>query len=291
MLLKSLRLLALILGLLAPGLAAQAAEPTRFTVEVKGRGPDVILIPGLSSSRAVWDATAGALEGRYRLHIVQVNGFAGAPAGGNAEGPIVDGLVEELSGYIRDQHLDHPAVIGHSMGGFSALALADRHPDQIGRVMVVDALPFFSVLINPAATAETVAPQAAMIRDNFVAMNDADFERLQAATMKRLVKDPKGQADALAWSLASDRKVMGQATYDIMTSDLRGRLPGISTPVTVIYARDPSMGFGAGMVDELYQSNYAALPNKRLVRIDGALHFVMLDQPDLFIKEVEAFLQ
>ncbi|MBI1407538.1 MAG: alpha/beta fold hydrolase [Caulobacter sp.] len=290
MLLKVMRLLALIAGLLAPGLA-HAADPTRFTVEVKGRGPDVILIPGLASSRAVWDGTARALEGRYRLHIVQVNGFAGAPVGGNAEGPIVDGMVEELSGYIRDQRLDHPAVIGHSMGGFTALALAERHPDQVGKAMVVDALPFFSVLINPAATAETIKPQAEMIRGNFLAMSDADFASLQGATMKRLVKGPQGYADALKWSLESDRGVMGQATYEIMTSDLRGRLAGIPVPITVVYARDASMGFGASIVDGVYRDNYAALPDKRLVRIDGALHFVMLDQPDLFIKEVEAFLQ
>ena len=76
---KSMRLLALILGFLAPALA-HAAEPTRFTVEVRGSGPDVLQIPGLASSRAVWEPTAKALEGRYRLHVLQINGFAGAPA-------------------------------------------------------------------------------------------------------------------------------------------------------------------------------------------------------------------
>jgi pimeloyl-ACP methyl ester carboxylesterase len=60
--------------------------PTRFTVVDEGTAgqPDVVLIPGLSSSRAVWEAEAKLLAPNYRLHLVQVDGFAGAPAGPNA---------------------------------------------------------------------------------------------------------------------------------------------------------------------------------------------------------------
>jgi pimeloyl-ACP methyl ester carboxylesterase len=289
MLLKTVRLFALILAFLAPGLA-HAAPPTRFTVEVRGKGPDVILIPGLASSRAVWEPTAKALEGRYRLHIVQVNGFAGSPAGANTQGPIVDGMVEELAGYIADSKLDHPAVIGHSMGGFTGLALARRHPDSLGRLMIVDALPFFSVLIN-APDAKAAEPMATQVRSSFATMTDADMLSTQTRTMKNLVKDEQGRKDAVAWSMASDRQVVGQVTYEIMTSDLRGELGGIQTPVTVLYAKDPSMGFLGNFVGGLYKDNYAGLKGVKVIEIDGALHFIMLDQPEAFLRQVETFLK
>ncbi|RYF91619.1 MAG: alpha/beta hydrolase [Caulobacteraceae bacterium] len=289
MLLKPMRLLALILAFLVPSLA-QAAEPGRFTIEVRGQGPDVILIPGLASSRAVWEPTARALEGRYRLHVVQVNGFAGAPAGSNAQGPIVDGIVEELAAYVADRKLDHPAVIGHSMGGFTGLALARRHPESLGRLMVVDALPFFSVLVN-AADAKAAEPMAAQIRDNFAAMSDADMLSVQTRTMKNLVKDEQGRKDALAWSMASDRKVMGQVTYEIMASDLRGELGAIRTPVTVLYAKDASMGFLGNFVGGLYKDSYAGLKGVKVILVDNSLHFIMLDQPEVFLREVETFLK
>jgi pimeloyl-ACP methyl ester carboxylesterase len=282
--------LAVAAAMLIPlGLATgAAAAPTRFTVEVRGQGPDVILIPGLASSRAVWEDTAKRLEGRYRLHIIQVNGFAGQPAGPNASGPVVAPLIEEIDAYIREQKLHFPAVIGHSMGGYSALALAAAHPEDVGRVMVVDALPFFSVLFNPAATPQMVEPQAAAFKAQMLGLSKEQFDAGQPRVMAGLAKTPAAQALAAQWAIASDRQVMAQATYDIMTSDLRPQLAGIQVPVTVVYARDDAMG--PGRADQLYTANYAALPRVKLVPIDGGFHFVMLDQPDAFAAAVEAFL-
>jgi pimeloyl-ACP methyl ester carboxylesterase len=79
--------------------------------------------------------------------------------------------------------------------------------------------------------------------------------------------------------------------YDVMTTDLRPVLATVQTPVTVVYARDDAMGMGAGFVQPLYEGNYAALPARTLVRVDGALHFVMLDQPDAFAAAVAQFLK
>src|SRR5574338_208748 len=149
---------------------AEDFAPSRFTATVEGQGPDVILIPGLGSSRETYAAEAEHLRGAHRLHLVQINGFAGQAAGANAEGEIIAPLVEELDHYIKAQRLDHPAVIGHSMGGLAGLMLARRHPEDVSGLMVVDALPFFSVLFNPSATVEAVTPQAAAMRDQVIAM-------------------------------------------------------------------------------------------------------------------------
>src|SRR5688500_6311823 len=112
---------------------ALAGPPTRFTTKVTGQGPDVILIPGLSSPASVWDETVAHLEGTHRVHVLQVAGFAGAPAGDNANGAIVSSLAEQVATYIADEKLKAPAIIGHSLGGATALMLAARHPAVPGR--------------------------------------------------------------------------------------------------------------------------------------------------------------
>jgi pimeloyl-ACP methyl ester carboxylesterase len=274
----------------APRAEAQAHAPTRFSVEVTGEGPDVILIPGLASSRDVWDATVAQLSATHRVHAVQLAGFAGEPVGAAVDGAVVGPFVQDLNAYIEANQLDHPAVIGHSLGGASALMLARDHGDNVGRVMVVDALPFFSLLINPAATAESIAPQAAGAREQMLAMSDEQFAAVQTATMARLVRTETLRPTVIGWSIASDRSVIARAMYDVMTTDLRADLPGIGVPVTVVYAVDPAMGPEAA-VTGLYSGLYAALPNHTLVRIDQSYHFVPLDQPEAFAAAVADFLR
>lgn len=178
----------------APGEAQPGFTPTRFSVETSGQGPDVILIPGLASSRDVWDAAIDQLDDTHRVHAIQVAGFAGEPAGANAEGPILAPLVEELARYIALNRIERPAVIGHSLGGLTALMLAHAHPESVGRVMSVDSLPFFSVLIAPAATAESIAPAAAASRDRMLAMSPEQYAAMQSATMARLVRTESARA-------------------------------------------------------------------------------------------------
>jgi pimeloyl-ACP methyl ester carboxylesterase len=55
-----------------------------------------------------------------RYHVVQLNGFAGLPVGGAAQGPVAAPAAEEIARYIREAGLKKPAVIGHSMGGTMA---------------------------------------------------------------------------------------------------------------------------------------------------------------------------
>lgn len=270
---------------------AAPAASDRIAVTVSGQGPDVMLIPGLASSGAVWDDTVKQLQGRYRVHVVQVGGFAGAPVGGNAAGPVLEPLVEAVDAYIRSAGLKSPAVIGHSMGGLTGLMLARRHPEALSRLMIVDSLPFYAVLFSPAATVEAVKPRATAMRDSMAAMSTETFAAQQAMTMPRLVKSPEGLKAALDWSKTSSQSVVARAMYDVLTTDMRGELAAVTTPTTMLYPYDPVMGAPQAVIDQTYAGAYATLPKVRLERVDGAFHFIMLDQPAAFVAEVERFLK
>ncbi len=270
---------------------ATPAASDRISVTVSGQGPDVVLIPGLASSDAVWDATVKQLSGRYRVHVVQVAGFAGAPVGGNAEGPVLEPLVEAVDRYIKSAGLKSPAVIGHSMGGLTGLMLARRHPGDLSRLMIVDSLPFYAVLFSPAATVEAVRPQAIALRDGMTAMSAETFAAQQATTMPRLVKAQDGLRATLEWSSTSSQSVVARALYDVLTTDLRGDLAAVTAPTTILYPYDPAMAAPQTLVDQTYIGAYAKLAGARLERIDGAFHFIMLDQPSAFAAAVERFLK
>ena len=281
--------LSLTVALAAPGLPVPVAGD-RITVTVEGVGPDVILIPGLASSREVWAGLVSTLRQQHRLHLVQVAGFAGAPAVPAVNGRVAAPVAEAVADYIRSQHLEAPAIIGHSLGGEVALMLGARYPQQAGRLMVVDALPFYTLLINPAATAETAAPHAAQFRDAMLAAPAEQAEAMQRLAIERLVKTAAPRPALVKAALRSDRQTVADATYELMTTDLRPALGSIQVPVEVVYAYDPLYGMPAASVDATFRNAYAGTPDIRFKRIDGSFHFVMLDQPQAFAEAVNGFL-
>ena len=273
----------------------QAFRSERIVVEVRGEGPDVILIPGLASTGEVWSRTVDRLDDRYRLHIVSVRGFGTVPAGANSGGALVGPMAGELRRYMAEQGLRSPAVIGHSMGGLVALRAAaddgrDRRGGRIGRVMVVDATPFFPSLISPAATVGDVEPLAQIAYQALLFLGD---EALR--TQGRMLGDQLGGAsetvfDTLGWQ-GGDRQVLAQGLYEVMTTDLRNRLPDITAPVTVVYGWSADDSSPRAHLDSLFAAGYRNLPRPaRFERIEGAEHMVMIDQPDRFAAAVARFL-
>lgn len=263
------------LGLVGAAPPSAPAAPARFTVEVRGAGPDVILIPGLTSGREVWAATVAAVPG-YRYHLIQVAGFAGAPAAGNGAGPVVAPLAEAIARYVAEQRLDRPAIVGHSMGGTLALMIGARHPSLVGRIMVVDMLP------QPAGLFGGSASDWGPLADRLGAWFETPGGRSLFASFMSAFSPP-GSVNG-----RSDPDVVARATHDLATTDLTSALPSIRVPLTVVYAA-PDRATQAA-IDRTFAGAYANAPNARLIRIDNSGHMVMQDQPARFRAALRAFL-
>jgi pimeloyl-ACP methyl ester carboxylesterase len=272
------------------------AAPTRFSVVIQGvapgKGADVILIPGLSSSRDVYAAEAKLLTANYRLHLIQIAGFAGDPAGPNATGPILAPVVEQLHQYIVTNKLQPVPVIGHSLGGLLGLMLADAHPEDVQKLLIIDSLPFYALVFAPEATVDAVKPQAAVMRDQMLAAAPDVYAAMATQTASFLVLNPDARKSVAASSIASDRTVMANAMYEDLTTDLRPQLATIKIPATLLYPFDAAaVGPDSTKIDTVYTSAYSTMPNLKIHRIDDSRHFIMYDQPAAFDKAVQAFLK
>ena len=273
-------------------------EGARITVATAGTGPDVVLIPGLSSPRAVWDKTAERLEKDYRLHIVQVRGFGDA-AGANATGPVLEPVMREVASYIGDCILGKgrkaPAIIGHSMGGLTGLMIAARQPDAVGKLMIVDALPYIGTLFAPGATVEALRPQAEAMAAAMRSQHGQPHPESpvtdpgEASAMGRMSNTTDGRIAVATWGRASDARVTAQVFYDVMTTDMRGELGTVAAPVTLVYAHDDRVA-PAAMAKALFETPYRDVSNFRARMISDSRHFIMLDQPEGFAAALDAFL-
>ncbi len=273
---------------------AVATQMEHISIVTAGpaKGPPIFLIPGLACPRAAYDDFIADLSKTHHVMLVQVNGFGGDDPRANLKPGVLEGIVADLDSYIMRNKLSGAKVVGHSMGGLVALMLAKAHPDDVGKLMIVDSLPYFAVLMAPPGVDPTpamVAPQAAMMRDRVAANYGKPFspETAEAQT-KGLALKPKSIVKMKAWAAKADPRVTGQAMYEDLTTDLRPDLASIKTPITMVYpwnAGSPAKP----MVDAFYRKQYAAAPHIDYVEIVDAAHMVMLDQPEAFAAALKTF--
>jgi len=267
-----------------------AFESAYFTITQTGAGPDIILMPGLASSGDVWDGVVDSLASEYTLHVVQVSGFSGAPARGNQGNmDVLDDLASDLATYTQTLD-DGPQLVGHSLGGLVALKTALEPNSNLSNLVIVDVLPFFSVLMDPAATVESIKPVSAVMKATLLSQSDEVFALRQEEALMALVKGKDNLQLVLSWSLKSDRGVMAQAMSEVLVADLREEIKAISIPTTIIYAKDEAIP-NMPAIEAYYESLYASIPDHSLIAIEGAFHFIMLDQPDTFQTSIEAALE
>ena len=249
---------------------AKKFVPTSFEVKVTGKGRPIIFIPGLGCPGDVWDDTVAHLGDGFESHVLTLSGFAGRP---RIDKPLGSTVRKELVRYIRAHHLDAPIIVGHSLGGFIAYWLAESAPSRIGGVIVVDAGP---------ALSDTDEDTAAQLRKLWTQSDDDQFVQQVQNVFGGMATDPKRMAHTIDEVAKSDRRAMGDAIYEITTTDLRDKVARITVPVLVVLAD--------GGLQQQIRSQVDVIPDHKVVVIPHTRHFVMFDDPDGFFRAVDAFL-
>lgn len=155
---------------------------------------------------------------RHRVHLVELAGVANPPAIANREGVIIAPVVDAIAEYIQSRHLKTPVIIGHSLGGEMALMLGTRYPHQVGRLLIVDALPFYTLMFDPAATSETAARHATSMRDWLLSQSPEQIVESQNNAIARLAKTEAVRPALVDAAIHSDSKTFAEAVYELMIS-------------------------------------------------------------------------
>ncbi|BFM18252.1 alpha/beta hydrolase [Maricurvus nonylphenolicus] len=257
----------------------------------QGTESDVVFIHGFASTSEVWSEAQTYLGNKHRIHFIDINGFANRPAPDTSPQSYLTALRDEIIRYIHSQQLDKPTLVGHSMGGLISLLIGSSNQSVAGKIVVVDALPFYSLIFNPNATTEQVAPMAANMEQQLLAMNDAQFE-FQAKRSVSILTKAAGKPELLLdWSKTSNRQIYAQLIREVMAYDSRESIAAIESPVFVIYAFDQNMPFSLLQLRKLYDSAYTNVGNVEFMRVEDSFHFVMWDQTETFYNHLNQALE
>lgn len=281
--------LSMVGGMLAANFSAKAADS--FSVEIIGNGKPVIMIPGLMSDASIWEPTAKALAGQYQLHVISIAGFAGKAA---ISGPLLPTVKQELLQYIDQQQLQRPAIVGHSLGAFMAFYLASSAPDKIGTIVAVDGLPYLAPVFSrdSSTTVEQVRPQAEYFKTMYQNMNAQQLSTMTAQGVYIQATSAEHQQQVIAMAAASDTATVGQAIYELMTTDLRSSVHNITSKVVLLGASGAlATDAERSAAKALYQQQIATINNATLEFNHQSRHFIMLDQPDWLTARISRALQ
>jgi pimeloyl-ACP methyl ester carboxylesterase len=262
-----------------------------FQVRAEGHGPAIIMIPGLASSGATWDATVAHLSDRYRCIQLTLAGFVGVPP---VPAPLLTTARDQIAQYILDNHLERPVIMGHSLGGSIALDLAAHYPQLVGPVVIVDSLPFFA---GEWFHVDNVAAAQPIIESMKAGMQNRTPEQRQAmirsgVNTNSMATSEKDQKTLIDWGLASDQKTVTDAMIELVSTDLRPELSKIETPVLVIgtWVGLKNYGMTEDSTTEVFHRQYAGVKHLQFVMAHQARHFVMWDNPSWFNSQVDEFL-
>ena len=270
---------------------AERFEVNGVVVERHGSGGrPLILIPGLASGSWVWQDTIRAFAPDHAVYVLTLPGFDGRPPAGPAPFAAARAAVLEL---IASRRLDKPVLVGHSLGGILALAVAEDRPATVGGVVSIDGLP-----VMPGT--EDLPPDqrvqfAGQTRAQIGRQPAALFAQQQQTYMRTIGVLDMSRADALAQLTArSDPASVGAWAADVLTLDLRPGLKSIQAPVlTIVPYLDldsSQQGLTPAAKADYYRALMEGTRKLQVVTVAPARHFAMFDQPQAITAAIKTFL-
>jgi pimeloyl-ACP methyl ester carboxylesterase len=250
----------------------------RIAWESQGEGAPVLLMHGLGYTRQGWGPLRELLARRYRVLSFDNRGI------GESEIPPGPYTVEELAGdaaqVLDEAGVERAHVVGTSLGGFAAQALAAERPDRVDRLVLVStspggpgAFPLPEGTLRLMAEAPSLEPDVALRRfvENALAP-DAPPELIDEIYAYRLAHPP----DPGGWAAQAAAGVAWNAG---------DRLARIAAPTLVL------TGTADAVVDHRNAQLLAdAIPGAQLELIDGGGHLVFWERSEEFAALVERFL-
>lgn len=252
-------------------------------VSCAGDGEPLVMLHGWGMHGGIWGNATERLAQYFQVYCADLPGY-GQSREKMAHGKeyTLDFIVEELSRRFAEP----VTVCGWSLGGQVALRWAQRHPEQVKRLVLVTSTPSFvqhadwrcaiagDVLQEFASALEQNYP---LTLKRFIALQVRGSEN-ERALLQALREHMSGSGEPDLAALRGGLEILRD-------TDLRGNLAQIAQPALMIAGERDTLTPPAA-------SAYLAqtLPDARMVEIRGAAHAPFLSHPDEFVKCVADFL-
>lgn len=121
---------------MAIGYNVHANGIRQHLIRHEGNGPDLLVIPGITSPAITWNFVAERLTDYYSVHVLDVRG-RGLSEAGDLDYSL-DAMADDVIALTNSEYFNKPLVLGHSMGARTAIRAARKAPEAFAGMLLVD---------------------------------------------------------------------------------------------------------------------------------------------------------
>jgi pimeloyl-ACP methyl ester carboxylesterase len=260
----------------------RSVNGVRLNVLDEGDGHPLVFLHGLGGCWRDWEPQLDALSDRFRCVVIEHRGHGRSEV---TTGRYTTGLfAADAAEVCRQLGIDHAYVVGLSMGGMIAQALALAEPQLVDALVLCDTGAWLTTRAS-----EALAEMARGVRDDgFPDAREPDLARAALAWSRyTLEHQPHVARNNLREAGGTDPDAWARGAQAIIDHDTRADLHRITVPTLLVWgAEDDLIPHGRQTSDPLLEG----LPDARLVVIPDAGHVVNLEQPAAFDEALVSFL-
>jgi len=240
-------------------------------VHTSGNGPQMLIVPGITSPAITWGFVAKGLAQNFDVHVLDVRG-RGLSETGDLDYSL-DAMADDAIA-VADQ-MDNPIVLGHSMGARTAIRAAAKNPAPFAGLVLVD-----PPVSGPGRRAY---PSPWPWYQNSIL---AARKGCSAEDMKEFCPSWSDEQRALRaeWLHTCHLGAIRIAYDGFHTDDIHADLPNISLPMRLVVA-----GGAPVIQDEDVAEIKTLAPGIDVRTVDGAGHMIPWDDLDGFLNAVLDF--
>jgi esterase len=245
-----------------------------------GKGPPMVILHGLFGSAQNWHSMAERLAESYRVFACDLRNHGASPW---ADSMTFPEMADDLEALIDEKGLAPAIVLGHSVGGKTAMLVALKHPDLIDALIVVDIAPvtYEEPFLDYVRAMQKATPHGARRRA------DIDAALAEAipdpATRLFLLQNLVEQNGRLEWRLNLEAIAGNMDNLlgfpDVSALEYQGRALFVS-------------GAHSDYIGRKYHGQiYELFPQAEFAVIADSGHYPHVEQPEVFLKRITAFLE
>ena len=248
--------------------------------DARGDGPTVLFLHAFPLGMFMWDEQAAALGGSHRVVRFDARGFGGTPPD---DGPLtMERIADDAAALLGLLGIEKAVVAGCSMGGYAALALARRHPEKLGALVLQDTRAGAD---TPEARSNRAALAARVLAEGASPAAEAFLPGLVGETTHR---DRPGLVGSLRERIhATSPRGIASALHGLAARpDSRPTLASIGVPTLVVVGEEDVLTPPAES-----RAMAAAIAGSRLEVIPKAGHLSNLENPGAYDAALRSFLE